>query len=29
MKRWIAAGVCERVPWTEPAYGFVIVVPKS
>ena len=26
---WLAASLCERVPWSEPAYGFAIVVPKS
>ena len=26
---WIDRGICEKVPWTEPAYGFVIVVPKA
>lgn len=25
---WIARGIAERVPWSEPAYGFVIIVPK-
>ena len=26
---WLASALCERVPWSEPAYGFAIVVPKS
>ena len=29
LNKWIEEGVCERVPWTTPAYGFVIIVPKS
>jgi len=28
LEKWISAGVCERVPWSEDAYGFVILVPK-
>ena len=28
LEKWIAAGVCDRVPWSEDAYGFVIMVPK-
>jgi len=26
---WQARGICERVPWDTPAYGFVILVPKA
>ena len=25
---WASRGICERVAWSEPSYGFVIVVPK-
>lgn len=27
--KWIEAGVCERVPWTEPSYGNVIFSSHS
>ena len=26
---WASRGICERVAWSEPSYGFVIVVPKA
>jgi hypothetical protein len=26
---WITKGICERVPWDTPAYGFALVVPKA
>ena len=28
LRAWIDRGICEKVPWDTPAYGFVIVVPK-
>ena len=29
LQDWINRGLVERVPWSEKAYGFVIVVPKA
>ena len=29
LQDWITKRVCSVVPWTEKAYGFVIVVPKA
>ena len=29
LNQWVRGGICERVAWSEPAYGFVIVVPKA
>lgn len=26
---WVRRGICEKVPWDTPSYGFVIVVPKA
>jgi len=28
LEDWLARGIAERVAWSEPSYGFVIVVPK-
>ena len=28
LEEWLAQGICERVAWSEPSYGFVFVVPK-